>query len=539
MTPNLPASAPARATAREWLGLAVLVLPVMALAIDVTILHLAAPKLSADLSPSGPQLLWIVDIYGFLIVGFLVTMGTLGDRIGRRRLLLGGATAFDLASVLAAFSTSPEMLILARALLGVSGAALMPSTMSLLRNMFRDPRQRAVAVAVWTSGFAGGAALGPLVGGIMLEHFWWGSVFLVAVPVMALLVVLGPFVVPEFRDPEPGPVDLRSALLLLVTLLSAVYALKKFAANEIGAVPLLALLAGVALAVLFVRRQRRLRDPLLDLELMANRVFSVSLGMVLISALAFTGAQFLIAQYLQMVRGLSPLTAGLWSLPATCSMLLMILAAPLVARRVPMAHFMAFSLTVMAVGLLALTRAGPDTGLPVVVIAFTVLGIGTGPTMALGTHMATSAAPPEKTGTAAGVMETSGELGMSLGIALLGSLSALVYRTRIAGDVPETVPADAARAAQDTIGGAMAAAEELPAETGGELADAAARAFTQGMHLAAVIGAVLVLAIAAGLLLARRRVNLSPDPDPKPDPGPEPEPEPPQAPARPVGGRTA
>jgi DHA2 family multidrug resistance protein-like MFS transporter len=192
----------------------VLALPCLLYSMDLTVLELAVPKLSVDLKPTSYQLLWIMDIYGFLLAGFLITMGTLGDRIGRRRLLLIGPAAFGAASVLAAFSGSAEMLIITRAVLGVGGATLAPSTLSMIRNMFLDPDQRAIAIGVWATSFAAGAAIGPLAGGVLLEFFWWGSVFLLAVPVMALLLVLGPLLLPEFRDPGAGRLDLISAAML-------------------------------------------------------------------------------------------------------------------------------------------------------------------------------------------------------------------------------------------------------------------------------------------------------------------------------------
>ncbi len=256
-----------RAGRREWIGLAVLALPCLLYAMDLTVLNLAVPHLSADLRPSSTQLLWIVDIYGFLVAGSLVTMGTLGDRIGRRRLLLIGAAAFGAASLVAAWSTSAEMLIAARALLGLAGATVAPSTLSLIRNMFLDPRQRTVAISVWITSFSVGGAIGPLLGGVLLQWFWWGSVFLLAVPVMALLLVLGPLLLPEFRDPQPGRLDLPSAALSVAAVLAVIYGLKQLAQDGLGWPPALSILAGLAVGVVFVRRQHRLADPLLDLRL--------------------------------------------------------------------------------------------------------------------------------------------------------------------------------------------------------------------------------------------------------------------------------
>src|SRR5512145_2618073 len=218
-----------KATRREWIGLAVIALPCMLYSMDLTVLNLAVPQLSVDLQPTSAQLLWIIDIYGFLVAGSLITMGTLGDRIGRRRLLMIGAAAFGIGSVLAAFSTSAEMLIATRALLGLAGATLAPSTLSLIRNMFLDPHQRTFAIGVWVTSYSVGGAIGPLLGGIVLQYFWWGAVFLIGVPVMVLLLAVGPVLLPEFRDPRAGRLDLASAALSLGAVLAAIWGLKRIA----------------------------------------------------------------------------------------------------------------------------------------------------------------------------------------------------------------------------------------------------------------------------------------------------------------------
>ncbi|WP_191060847.1 MFS transporter, partial [Geminicoccus harenae] len=301
-----------RATPREWIGLAVLALPCLVYSMDLTVLNLAIPQLSADLRPSAAQLLWIVDIYGFLVAGSLITMGTLGDRIGRRRLLLIGAAAFGVASVLAAFAPSAELLILARAVLGLAGATLAPSTLSLIRTMFQDDRQRTFAIGVWIASFSAGAAIGPVVGGVLLEHFWWGSVFLIALPVMLLLLVLGPFLLPEARDPDAGRMDLPSAALSVVAVLAVIYGIKHSAEAGFGLLPALAILAGLAVGLLFVRRQRRLDDPLIDVSLFRIPSFSAALLINLLSLFAALGFFLVIGQYLQLVLGMGPLEAGLW-----------------------------------------------------------------------------------------------------------------------------------------------------------------------------------------------------------------------------------
>ena len=302
---------------REWVGLAVIALPCLLTTMDMTVLTLAVPAVSADLAPSAAQLLWIVDMYGFVIAGSLVTMGTLGDRIGRRRLLLIGGFAFGAASVLAAFAQTAAMLIAARAILGVAGATLAPSTLSLIRSMFVDDRQRTVAISVWTTSFAAGAAIGPFVGGALLEHFWWGSVFLVAVPVMALLLLLGPKLLPEYRDPAAGRLDLLSAAMSLASVLVVIYGLKRFAERGPGGLAVASVVAGFVVGALFLRRQRRLVDPFLDLALFRVRAFGIALATFMLSLFVLVGVFLFFAQYLQLVLGLSPFHAGILTVPSS------------------------------------------------------------------------------------------------------------------------------------------------------------------------------------------------------------------------------
>jgi MFS transporter, DHA2 family, multidrug resistance protein len=491
------AVAPARAGRREWVGLAVIALPCLLATMDLEVLNLAVPALAADLRPSSAQLLWIIDIYGFMVAGSLITMGTLGDRIGRRRLLLVGAAAFGAASVLAAFSTGAGMLIATRALLGVAGATLAPSTLSLIRNMFTDPGQRRVAIAVWAASFSAGAAIGPLAGGVLLEWFWWGSVFLLAVPVMALLLVLGPVLLPEYKDPDAGRLDLPSAAMSLASVLAAIYGLKLLAQDGPGWEPALSLLAGLAVGVGFLRRQRALADPLVDLALFANRVFSASLAVFTISLFVTFGIFLFVAQYLQLVLGLSPLQAGLWTLPSACGLVAGSMLTPLLARRARPAVVMAAGLGLAAVGFGLLTLAGGAAGLGPVVTGSVVLTLGVAPVGTLATDLIVGSAPPERAGAAAALSETGAELGGALGIAVLGSIGAAAYRAQMADTIPPGVPPAAADAARDTLGAALVAAEQLPAQLGTALLDAARQAFTQGFRLTSAIGAALALALAA------------------------------------------
>jgi MFS transporter, DHA2 family, multidrug resistance protein len=506
-----------RAGRREWIGLAVLALACVLYAMDLTVLHLAVPSLSADLEPSSAQLLWIIDIYGFLVAGSLITMGTLGDRIGRRRLLLIGAGAFGFASVLAAFSTSAEMLIAARALLGLAGATLAPSTLSLIRNMFLDPRQRTVAIGVWITSFSVGGAIGPLLGGVMLEFFWWGSVFLLAVPVMVLLLVLGPSLLPEFRDPDSGRLDLTSAAMSLAAVLGVIYGLKQIAQDGLRLLPVLSILAGLVVGVVFVRRQRALADPLIDLRLFRVPAFSGSLATFTLAIFAMFGSFLFIAQYLQLVLGLSPLQAGLWTLPQSGGFIVGSMLAPVIVRRVRPAFVMGAGLALTAVGLMILTQVGAADGLAILVTASVVMSLGLGPVFTLGTDLIIGAAPPERAGAASGISETSAEFGGALGIAVLGSVGAAVYRGQVIDAVPDEVPLAAADAARDTLGGALAAAQQLPDQVGGALVDAARAAFTQGLQLTAAIGAVVAIGIALLAATLLRRVRTGAEPDEQPE----------------------
>jgi MFS transporter, DHA2 family, multidrug resistance protein len=510
-----------RAGRREWIGLAVIALPCLLYSMDLTVLELAVPKLSADLKPTSSQLLWILDIYGFLLAGFLITMGTIGDRIGRRRLLLIGAAAFGLASVLAAFSRSAEMLIAARALLGVAGATLAPSTLSLIRNMFLDPDQRTFAIGVWATSFSAGAAIGPLIGGVLLERFWWGSVFLLAVPVMALLLVLGPVLLPEFRDPQAGRLDLTSAALSLSAVLAVIYGLKQIAQEGLGSLPLLSILVGFAVGVVFVRRQQELADPLIDLRLFRAPAFSASLAAFALSIFVIAGIFFFIAQYLQLVLGLSPLVAGLWTVPSAGGLIAGSMLAPLVVRRIRPAFVMAGGMALSAVGFGMLTQVGDTAGLTVLVTGSVVLALGVAPVGTLATDIVVGSAPPERAGAASGISETGAELGGALGIAVLGSIGTAVYRTQVADTFPDGVPPDATEAARDTLGGAVAVAAELPDPLGAGLLDTAREAFTQGLQLTAITSAAIVLGMAVLAAVLLRHVRAGSKPEDQPDRPPD------------------
>ena len=491
-------AAPPRAGRREWTGLAVLALACLLYAMDLTVLHLAVPSLSEDLQPSSTQLLWITDIYGFMVAGFLVTMGTLGDRIGRRRLLLAGAACFGAVSVLAALSTSPGMLIGSRALLGVAGATLAPSTLSLIFAMFPDPRQRSAAIGVWITSFSAGGAIGPVAGGVLLEHFWWGSVFLLAVPVMALLLLLGPRVLPEYRDPDAGRLDLISAAVLLVAVLAVVFGLKRIAQDGLGWSAVAAVVIGLLVGVVFVRRQLRLNDPLIDLRLFRIRAFNASLATNLLGIFIVVGYFIFIAQYLQLVLGLSPLQAGLWSLPSAAGFIVGSNLAPRILRRVRPALVIGTGLAMAAIGLAVLTQVGgsQDADLAILASASLVISLGLAPVFTATTDLIVGSAPPERAGAASGISETGAELGGALGIAILGSIGMAIYRVTLTDTLPAGVPGQAAAIARDTLGGAVSIAAQLPEEVGAALLGAARSAFTQGLQFTAGLSAMIAVIIA-------------------------------------------
>ncbi|MFF8382616.1 MFS transporter [Streptomyces kanasensis] len=495
-----------RATKREWIGLAVLTLPSMLVTMDLTLLHLAIPQIGADLGPSSSQLLWITDIYGFAIAGFLITMGTLGDRVGRRRLLLLGAAAFAVASVLTAYAWTPEMLIVARALLGVAGASLAPSTLSLVRHMFPVPAQRTTAVTIWSSSFMLGGALGPVVGGVLLQYFWWGSVFLLAVPVMVLLLVLGPLLLPEYRNPQGGRVDFTSSVLSMVAVLSVIYGFKEMAKHGPEPVSAAAVVVGAVVGFVFVRRQRGLAHPLLDIRLFADRAFSASLMTLLVTVMFLMGLQFLIAQFLQSALGLSPLRTGMWIFPAVVAGMIAALAASTLMGRVPPAHLFGAGMALAAVGFAVLWGVSADTGPGLVLTASVLMFAGLAPISALGTDMVVGSAPPERAGPSAALSETCIEFGGALGIAVVGSLATVVYRAGMADAYPGGTPAGAA-GADDTLAAALEGAARLPGEAGTALADAAREAFARGLQVNAFVAAPLMLALAVGAVLLLRGVK--------------------------------
>jgi DHA2 family multidrug resistance protein-like MFS transporter len=461
-----------------------------------------------------------------MVAGFLVTMGTLGDRIGRRRLLLAGAAAFGAISVLAALSTTPEMLIASRALLGIAGATLAPSTLSLIFAMFADPRQRTTAIGIWITSFSAGGAIGPVLGGVLLERFWWGSVFLMALPVMALLLLLGPRVLPEYRDPDAGRLDLTSAAMSLVAVLAVVFGLKLIAQDGIGSLAVSAVLVGLVVGFVFVRRQLTMADPMIDLGLFRIRAFSASLATNLLGIFIAVGYFLYVAQYLQLVLGLSPLQAGLWSLPSAVGFIVGSNLAPRILRRVRPAYVVGAGLAMAAIGLGVLTQVGGSSTADLAILAGASLlvSLGLAPVFTATTNLVVGSAPPERAGAASGISETGAELGGGLGIAILGSIGVAVYRGQLADTLPAGIPSQAATIARDTLGGAAGVAARLPGESGAALLAAAREAFTQGMQLTVALSAVVAVGAAVFATVQLRAVP-APQADVVEQPAAPPEPE--------------
>lgn len=503
--PDAEQSRPLRRSGiKPWLGLATLVLPVLLISIDMTVLGFAVPYLSESLSPTGNQLLWIVDIYGFMIAGLLVTMGSLGDRIGRRRLLMIGSAAFGAASAVAAFSVSAEMLILARALLGVAGATLMPSTLSLIRHLFPDQRQRMIAVAVWASAFSAGAAFGPILGGLLLEHFFWGSVFLINLPVMALILVCVPLLISESRDPNPGRIDALSVLLSLAAMLLSVYGIKKLAEGDLAAVTWASLIIGLLAGALFVQRQRRLAHPLIDLSLFAVRRFRAAITANFMLVFAMVGSLFFLSQLLQLGYGMSPFDAGLALVPGLVISVLASFVVIPIAKRCSLRAVISTGIVIAMSGFLVLTQIPTTDGILLVLIAFALLGLGMGLAETLTNDAVLTAAPPQRAGAASAISETGYELGGALGVAVLGSVLTLGYRTGVQNAELDGVSGSAVEAASETLGTATATAQGLEPAAGDALLSAAQSAFVDGVQLTSAIAAgIMALAAITVFVLLR------------------------------------
>ncbi|HTF20577.1 MAG TPA: MFS transporter [Chryseolinea sp.] len=496
-----------KAGRKEWIGLVVIALPCLLYSMDLTVLNLAIPTISEELKPSGTELLWIIDIYGFMVAGMLITMGTLGDRIGRRKLLLIGAAAFGVASVFAASVRSAELLILSRAVLGVAGATVAPSTLSLIRNMFHDEKQRTFAIGMWITAYSVGGAIGPLVGGLLLQYFHWSSIFLANVPVMLLLLAVGPKFLPEFKNPNAGRLDFASALLSLAAILSVILGFKLTAEQGINLTASTFVVTGLILGWLFIKRQRKLKDPLIDLNLFKrSSSFGLLLSMNTLSIFTTFGCYIFISQYLQLVLGLSPLVAGLWTLPWSLGFIVGSVVTPKIANHFKKTTIMAFGLLLAALGFVVLARVS-SLGLTAIVGSSILFSFGLAPLFTLITDMILSAVPPERAGTAGALSETSSELGGALGIAVLGSIGAAIYKLRMTSDLPLGLSGEDRENAVSTIGGAMAVSAKLPRDIGTSLKEVAEYSFIHSIETMAIISSAMCVLLALTVLYVFRKAT--------------------------------
>ncbi|MFI8006724.1 MFS transporter [Streptomyces sp. NPDC086010] len=492
--------------ANRWVVLVVLCFSLLLVALDATVLHVAVPAVSEDLRPSAVGLLWIVDAYPLVCASLLILFGTLGDRIGRRRVLLIGYALFGIASALAATADSQGMLIAARALLGVGGAMIMPATLSILRQVFPDRRERALAIGVWTAVAAVGAAAGPVIGGFLVEHYWWGSVFLINIPLMAVILPLGRWLLPESRGGDDGPWDVLGALMAAAGVLGVVLGIKRIGGGEglVDAATLVPLLVGAALLVLFVRRQKRRTHPLIDISMFARPAFTTSVGCIVLAMLALVGLELIAVQYLQLVLGLSPLETGLRLLPLTFAAMAAGATGSHTLRRVGPRRMVGWGFVLTAASVLLLTLMGQHDRPALLTAAFVLLGFGLQSTLFGAYESMLSEAPAERAGGAAAIGETSYQLGAGMGIALLGSVMNAAYTPGLSRLHEEGVPASAGAAASRSLGEAYQVAGRLGGPMGDLLRDTARHAFVQGLHITLLVSAgLLLLGALAALRLPR------------------------------------
>ncbi|MFE0515368.1 MFS transporter [Streptomyces sp. NPDC058964] len=494
----------AGAGANRWVVLVVLCVSLLLVALDATVLHVAVPAVTEDLRPGAIELLWIVDVYPLVCASLLILFGTLGDRVGRRRILLLGYALFGVASAVAAFAPSAQVLILARALLGVGGAMIMPATLSILRQVFPDRRERALAIGVWSAVAAVGAAVGPLLGGFLLEHFWWGSVFLVNIPLMLVSLPVGRLLLPESTGERNGPWDVVGALMAAAGLFGVVLGVKRLGGGEpvASVFTLVPLVLGALLLALFVRRQRRRPYPLVDLRMFTRPAFSTSVGCIVLAMLALVGLELIAAQYLQLVLGLSPLETGLRLLPLTVAAMASGLAGARMLRRFGPRRMVCFGFLLTAAAVLTLTAMGGDDNAGLLLAGFVLLGFGLETTLFGAYESMLSEAPSDQAGGAAAIGETSYQLGAGIGIALLGSVMNAAYAPGLAS-VPG-VPASASASAGHSLGEAYDVAGRLGGPAGAALRRAARDSFVHGLHVTLLVsGGLLLLGAVMALRLPR------------------------------------
>ncbi|MFF0064520.1 MFS transporter [Streptomyces sp. NPDC005279] len=488
----------------RWVVLVVLCISLLLVALDATVLHVAVPSVTEELRPSGVELLWIVDAYPLVCASLLILFGTLGDRVGRRRVLMIGYGLFGAASAVAALATNPEVLIGARALLGVGGAMIMPATLSILRAVFPDRRERATAIGIWTAVAAVGAATGPVLGGFLVEHFWWGSVFLINIPLMALILPVGRWLLPESRGGTDGPWDVLGALMAAGGVLGSVLGVKRLGAGDtvLDVRTVGSLLLGAVLIALFVRRQKRREHPLIDMRMFARATFSTSVGCIVLAMLALVGLELIAVQYLQLVLGLSPLETGLRLLPLTFAAMAAGATGSHTLHRIGPRRMVGWGFVLTAAAVLLLILMGQHDRPWLLTTGFVLLGFGLQTTLFAAYESMLSEAPPDQAGGAAAIGETSYQLGAGMGIALLGSVMNAAYAPSLLGLAG--VPGPARSAAANSLGEAYQVADRLGGASGEMVRTTARHSFVNGLHVALLVSAgLLLLGALAALRLPR------------------------------------
>lgn len=488
---------------RRWLALAVLALPTLILAMDQNVLYLSLPNLAEDLGASSAQQLWIMDVYGLMVAAMLIPFGVLGDRIGRVRILLIGAVAFAALSLVAAFSPTPEAIIGARALLGIAGATLMPATLGVISELFPQAEERAKAVGIWMMCFMVGTIIGPIVGGVLLNWFWWGSAFLVGIPAMVVLLITAPRLLPRSVPNErAGSIDQPSIALIIVAMLLVVFGVKRVGQGQADGIAMLTLAGGIASAAMFLRRQRRISNPIVQLELFRSRRFTAALFIMFFGAVVIGGSYLHFAQYLQLVSDLTPLSAGMWMLPPALAFAISSLTAAALAQRFGAARTLAVGLVISALGFVVMSMASSSGDLTSPVLGFSLVYLGFGPGAVLGTDLIVGSAPQRHAGGASALSETSTELGMSMGIALLGSLGLVAYRSKVSS-LESALEPSAWGQVQEGVTSAHDAAAGLPDQLAGTVVLTSQQAFATSLQWVGIAAAAIsvLLAVAAAVLL--------------------------------------
>ncbi|MDE9541036.1 MFS transporter [Xenorhabdus bovienii] len=472
---------------RNWLGLLILMLPVLLVTVDNTILGFALPKIASALEPSANQQLWIIDAYSLVLAGLLVSMGSIGDRVGHRFLLLFGSLGFTVVSVLTALSTSPEQLIAGRATLGFFGAMLMPSTLALISSLFKNREQRRLAVAIWATTLTVGSALGPVIGGVLLQYFDWKSIFLLAVPVLVPLLIFGPILIPESDKKNTRIIDVYSVLLSIIAMAGIVYAIKQFASNGFEISVVLEFAIGLIAGIIFVRRQKKLEVPLMDISLFNNGVFTGSIIVNLLSLGLLIGFLFFATQFLQIVLDMKPISASLALVPGQIIAIFIGIAIVPVAQRVPAHWLVPVLLTLAGSAFFLIACVGSD--LTSIIIAFALLNIGVGAIASVSNDLVLSAVSPSKAGAASAISETAYEVGVVLGTTVLGGLITAFYRLTLT--LPDGVSLEQTGLALETLAGAYVVADSLTGSQGRQLIDSASHSFTNAINITSWLTVVL------------------------------------------------